>query len=304
MGGTSVKSIIMKYILSLLIIAGALQSNAQQLDIQAHRGGRGLMPENTIPAMLNGVKLGVQTLELDTHITADGKVVVSHDGMMTSAIMQKPDGTDIPKDEQKQHVLYKMTYDSIRLYIEGVKPYPAFPQQQKIKTYKPLLADLIDSVEAYTKARHLKPVYYNIETKSNPAGDNTDNPIPTVFVKLLLEVINSKHITNRVIIQSFDPRTLQVLHQQLPKIKTAFLVQTGNYDSSIKLLGFTPTILSPEQKIVTADMVTAAHKNNVKVIPWTINNEADMKALADLKVDGLISDYPDRLVKLFGSYQK
>jgi glycerophosphoryl diester phosphodiesterase len=294
----------MRYILTLLLGTCFLHASAQQLDIQGHRGGRGLMPENSIPAMINGVRVGVQTLELDTHITGDGKVMVSHDGFMTATIMQKPDGSNITKAEEKNYVLYKMSYDSIRQFIEGVKPYPAFPQQQKIKTYKPLLAELIDSVEAYTKANHLKPVYYNIETKSNPALDNIENPVPTVFVKLLMQVINQKHITDRVIIQSFDARTLQVLHQQMPKVKTAYLVQAGDYDSSIKLLGFNPTILSPEQKIVTADMVTTAHKNNVKVIPWTVNDETAMKALADLKVDGLISDYPDRLVKLFGSYQK
>jgi glycerophosphoryl diester phosphodiesterase len=294
----------MKYILTLLIGSCFLRSQAQQLDIQGHRGGRGLMPENSIPAMINGVRVGVQTLELDTHITGDGKVMVSHDGFMTAAIMQKPDGSNITKAEEKNYVLYKMPYDSIRRFIEGVKYYPAFPQQQKVKTYKPLLADLIDSVEAYTKANHLKPVYYNIETKSNPLLDNIESPTPAAFVKLLMEVIGQKHITDRVIIQSFDVRTLQILHQQMPKVKTAYLIQTGDYDSSMKLLGFIPTILSPEQKIVTADMVTTAHKNNVKVIPWTVNDETAMKALADLKVDGLISDYPDRLVKLFGSYQK
>jgi glycerophosphoryl diester phosphodiesterase len=295
----------MKYIFSLLISISFLQLKAQQaFDVEAHRGGRGLMPENTIPAMLNGVHIGAHTLELDTHITADGKVVVSHDGMMTAAIMQKPDGTNLTKAEEKQHILYKMTYDSIRMYIEGVKNYPAFPQQQKVKTYKPLLADLIDSVEAYVKANHLKPVYYNIETKSKVTDDNIENPIPTVFVKLLMDVITQKHITDRVIIQSFDIRTLQVLHEQMPMVKTALLISTGDYGTNIKLLGFTPTILSPEQKIVTADMVTTAHKNNVQVIPWTVNDEAAMKALADLKVDGLISDYPDKLVKLFGSYQK
>ncbi|TSJ44330.1 glycerophosphodiester phosphodiesterase [Mucilaginibacter corticis] len=295
----------MKYVLTLLAVVSFSTLKAQDtFDTQAHRGGRGLMPENTIPAMLNGVRLGINTLELDTHITADGKVVVSHDGFMSANIMQKPDGSDITKAEEKQHVLYKMTYDSIRMYTEGLKNYPAFPQQQKIKTYKPLLSELIDSVETYTKAHHLKPVYYNIETKSTVAGDNIENPVPAVFVKLLMAVITEKHITDRVIIPSFDVRTLQILHQQMPQVKTAFLVQTGNYESNMKLLGFIPTILSPEQKIVTVDMVTAAHSNHVKVIPWTVNNETDMKALADLKVDGLISDYPDKLVKLFGSYQK
>jgi glycerophosphoryl diester phosphodiesterase len=293
----------MKHLLTLFAGLSFLSAKAQ-FDTEAHRGGRGLMPENTIPAMLNGVRLGVQTLELDTHITGDGKVVLSHDGIMTPAIMQKPDGTDIAKGEEKQYVLYKMTYDNIRQFITGTKPFAAFPQQQKLKTYKPLLGDMIDSVESYVKANHLKPVYYNIETKSKPDGDNIENPAPDVFVKLLMDVIKAKRITERVIIQSFDPRTLQVLHQQMPKVKTAFLIAFGDYDSAIKLLGFTPTIISPEQRIVTADMVTVAHANNVKVIPWTVNDETVMKTLADMKVDGLISDYPDKLVKLFGSYQK
>lgn len=296
----------MKYILSFLLTGSCfLPANAQQFfDTEAHRGGRGSMPENTIPAMLNGVKTGVRTLELDTHITADGKIVVSHDGVMTAAIMQKPDGSNLTKAEEKDYVLYKMNYDEIRQFIEGVKPYPAFPQQQKVKTYKPLLADLIDSVETYVKANHLKPVYYNIETKSKPGDDGIQNPVPAEFVKLLMAVIMQKHITDRVIIQSFDPRTLQVLHQQMPQVKTAYLISLGDYDSAIRQLGFTPTIISPEQKIVTAEMVTAAHKNNVLVIPWTVNDETVMKTLADMKVDGLISDYPDKLVKLFGSYQK
>jgi glycerophosphoryl diester phosphodiesterase len=294
----------MKHILALFAGLSFLSAKAQQFDTEAHRGGRGLMPENTIPAMLNGVRLGVQTLELDTHITGDGKVVISHDGIMTPAIMQKPDGTDITKEEERNYILYKMPYESIRQFITGTKPYPAFPQQQKIKAYKPLLGDMIDSVEAYVKANHLKLVYYNIETKSRPDGDNIENPTPDVFVKLLMDVIKAKGITQRVIIQSFDPRTLQVLHQQMPEVKTAFLIAFGNYDDAIKLLGFTPTIISPEQRIVTAAMVTSAHEKNVKVIPWTVNDEAVMKKLADLKVDGLISDYPDKLVKLFGRYQK
>src|SRR6201991_2450827 len=94
-----------------LVVAGA---DAQPvLDLQAHRGGRGLMPENSIPAMLHAIDLGVRTLELDCVISADGKVVVSHDLYMSSAFMLKPDGSEIAKEEEKQYALYKMTYDSI-----------------------------------------------------------------------------------------------------------------------------------------------------------------------------------------------
>ncbi|RFM26325.1 glycerophosphodiester phosphodiesterase family protein [Deminuibacter soli] len=274
------------------------------LDVQGHRGGRGLMPENTIPAMLHAVDLGVRTLELDCGISADNQVVVSHDPYMNGVIMLKPDGSHIEKTEEKQYALYKMPYDSIRRFTEGTLFYPQFPQQQKLATYKPTLAALIDSVEAYVRLHHLKPVYYNIETKSQPAGDGVYHPAPDVFVQLLMQVIKQKGITPRVTIQSFDPRTLQVLHKTDPGVVTALLVENKDgFEANITRLGFTPVIYSPAYKLVDATLVKQAHDSKVKVLPWTVNEEADMKAMSALGVDGIISDYPDRLVKLFGSYQ-
>ncbi|SDP86583.1 glycerophosphoryl diester phosphodiesterase [Mucilaginibacter sp. OK268] len=286
------------------IICGLSTVFAQQkLDVEGHRGGMGLMPENTIASMLNGVKTGVRTLELDLNITSDGKVVVSHDQWMSSAIMLKPDGSEITPAEEKSMALYKMTYDSIRRFDAGTKPNVRFPKQARLKTYKPLLSDLIDSVEAYVKKNKLKPVYYNIETKSTPAGDGIYNPAPDVFVKIMMDVINSKHINKRVIIQSFDVRTLQVLHKTDPKMKLSYLVGKIDVDEDLKKLGFTPNIYSPYFTFVNADIVKKAHENKMLILPWTVDEEKDMKALADLGVDGIISNYPDKLVQLFGSYQ-
>ncbi|MCW3467862.1 glycerophosphodiester phosphodiesterase family protein [Chitinophaga nivalis] len=249
---------------ALLLLGGSLlllQAKAQQkTDVQAHRGGMALMPENTIPAMLNGLKLGARTLELDCIITADQKVVVSHDAYMSAEFMRYPNGTDISKATEKSLALYGMTYDSIRQYDAGSKPHPRFPQQVKMKTYKPLLSALIDSVEQYIQQHHLKPVNYNIETKSDPAGDGIYNPAPAVFVALLMAVIEEKKIADRVTIQSFDPRTLQVLHQSNPRQKTALLV--GNRESfaaNIANLGFTPTAYSPNFQLVTLALVKEAH---------------------------------------------
>jgi len=286
------------------IICGLSGVFAQQkLDVEGHRGGMGLMPENTIASMLNGVKTGVRTLELDLNITSDGKVVVSHDQWMSSAIMLKPDGSEITPEEEKSLALYKMTYDSIRRFDAGTKPNVRFPKQARLKTYKPLLSDLIDSVEAYVKKNKLKPVYYNIETKSTPAGDGIYNPTPDVFVKLMMDVISSKHINKRVIIQSFDVRTLQVLHKTDTKIKLSYLVGKINVEDDLKKLGFTPNIYSPYYTFVNADIVKKVHDNKMLILPWTVDEEKDMKALADLGVDGIISNYPDKLVQLFGSYQ-
>lgn len=275
------------------------------IDVEAHRGGTGLMPENTINSMLNAVKLGVRTLELDCSISADKKVVVSHDPFMNADIMLKPDGSEISKDEEKGLALYKMQYDSIRSYQAGVKPHPVHQQQAHIKTYKPLLSELIDSVEAYVKVNHLKPVYYNMETKCMPQYDNVFHPAPEEFVKLVMEVLKEKGILNRVIIQSFDVRTLQILHKDYPAVQTSLLVYgKDDFEAQINKLGFYPTTYSPYFSLVTPELVKTAHDKHVYVLPWTVNKEEDMKQMAAYGVDGIISDYPDKLIALFGNYQR
>ncbi|MBS1660564.1 MAG: glycerophosphodiester phosphodiesterase [Bacteroidetes bacterium] len=294
----------MKLFITVLFAAVAVSAVAQtKVDVQAHRGGRGLMPENTIPAMLHAIDLGVRTLEMDCVISADGKVVVSHDLYMASEFMLKPDGTEIAKSEEKGLLLYKMSYDSIRKYPEGVKTHPGFSSQVKVRTYKPLLADLIDSVEAYVKLHHLKPVYYNIETKCEPQYDDVAHPKPEPFVGLLMGVIKSKGIMPRVTIQSFDFRTLRVVHRDYPSLPTALL--TGNkagFEKNVAELGFIPAIYSPSFNLVDADLVRVAHDRKVAVLPWTVNEDKDIRAMAALGVDGVISDYPDRLIAVFGKY--
>lgn len=292
--------------LSILLLACATGASAQQkIDVEAHRGGRALMPENTIPAMLHAIDLGVRTLELDCVISADRKVVVSHDVYMSSDFMRKPDGTDISKADQMKYAIYSMPYDSIRKYDAGTKPHPEFPDQHKMSTYKPLLSELIDSVEAYVKRKHLKPVYYNMETKCSPMGDNKFHPEPAAFVSLVLNVIHEKKIANRVIIQSFDVRTLKIIHEKHEKLPLSLLVfNKGTLDSNIAMLGFTPEIYSPYYTSVTPEMVKEAHAKKIKVLPWTPNETSDFQKLIADGVDGIITDYPDRLVSVAGSYQQ
>jgi glycerophosphoryl diester phosphodiesterase len=321
----------------VLLITGMLLAGAafgqKKLDVQAHRGGMSLMPENTIPAMLNAVKLGAKTLELDVVISGDGKVVVSHDGYMSAAFMTRPDGAEISKDEEKSLALYQMTYDSISRYKSGIKQHPMYPGQLKIKTQKPLLSDLIDSVETYVKANKLKPVYYNIETKCSPMGDGKYNPAPEVFVKTMMGVINQKGIKKRVVIQSFDIRTLKILNKIEPEVKLSLLSsgkmniseeelkkygltpkevadffkqmnqgKVGLEEDLVKL-GFVPAIYSPYYSGVNAEMVKKVHDKKMQIVPWTVNKEEDMIALSKLGVDGIITDCPDVLIKLSGSYQ-
>ncbi|MES2268397.1 MAG: glycerophosphodiester phosphodiesterase family protein [Bacteroidota bacterium] len=261
---------------------------------EAHRGGRGLMPENTIPAMKNAIDLGVTTLEMDTHITADGQVVLSHDEYINPLFSLTAEGKDISPEESKKLILYKMPFAELKRYDVGTKYYSKFPQQKKVKTYMPLLAELIDSVQAYIKINHKKQVFYNIETKCSPAGDGIYNPQPDEFVRLLMDVIEKKKIRQYVVIQSFDKRTLQIIHNKYPDVRTSYLVANKKTAQSyIDDLGYTPFIISPLFNIVDAEFVRDCHSRNIKVLPWTVNTKAEIEQLKSLKVDGVISDYPD-----------
>ncbi|SFH11646.1 glycerophosphodiester phosphodiesterase family protein [Pedobacter insulae] len=262
---------------------------------EAHRGGRGLMPENTIIAMLDAMKYDkVTTLEMDTHITKDHQVVVTHDDYLSPGFMLSPDGKDIPKEDAKKYAVFQMDYQLLKTFDIGTKVNAGFKQQKKVKTYIPLLADLIDSVQQEIKEKGKKQIFYNIETKSGVAGDDTVNPKPEVFVKLLMNVIEQKKITPFVVIQSFDKRTIQIIHKKYPQVKTSFLVSNKKtYEENITDLGYKPFILSPEWKTVTADLIKKAHADGVKIIPWTANTIEDINHLKALKVDGIITDYPN-----------
>jgi glycerophosphoryl diester phosphodiesterase len=297
----------MKYlqILLLFLILGNLTGcallhpstiNSNTIDYQAHRGGRGLMPENTIPTMLAAMdNAKVQTLEMDLAITKDKQVVVSHDPILNPIITTKPNGTFIKPNEINENIIYQMEYAQLQKFDVGLKPHPGFPQQKKLAVTIPTLNDLIDSVELKGE-RIGRKMLYNIEIKSVEGKDNIEHPNPNEFVELVVQLINQKNIIKRTTIQSFDLRPLKVLHQKYPKIQTAYLVEgkaTGDVKMKIELLGFTPSIYSPEYKYVTKEVVDYCHAKGMKVIPWTVNNKKDIDVLLAMGVDGLISDYPN-----------
>ncbi|HEX8330476.1 MAG TPA: glycerophosphodiester phosphodiesterase family protein [Hymenobacter sp.] len=283
-------------LLSLALLMPGSPATAQQrlLDIQGHRGCRGLMPENTIPAMRRALDLGVTTLEMDLAISQDKQVLLSHDPAMNADFVVRPDGQPITKDEQKTLRLYAMPYAEIRRYDVGSRGNAKFPRQQKLAAYKPLLAEVIDSAEAYARRKQRPAPFYNIETKSTPVGDGINHPAPEEFVQLLLAVVKAKGIQDRVTVQSFDPRTLQVVHRLQPAMRTALLVENlDGVEKNLARLGFTPSIYSPAYKLVTEDVVQACHQKQMLVIPWTVNAVADARQLLLQQVDGLITDYPD-----------
>jgi glycerophosphoryl diester phosphodiesterase len=294
--------------MALLVLGGCRAPRNGSLpwpawDKEGHRGCRGLMPENTILAMLRAVDLGVNTLELDVVITADGKVICSHEPFFNHEITTKHDGTFVDASEERSLNIYKMTYDQVKTYDVGLKPHPRFPEQEKIRAYKPLLEELIDDVESYIKLREHKRIWYNIETKTQPQTDNLYHPTPELFVETLMDVLQRKKVTGRVVIQSFDYRTLRYLHQKYPKMKTSALVEEfdhRNLEAHIAELGFTSDVYSPHYSLVTPELVKQCHVKKIRLVAWTVNDPIMMKKLKEMGVDGIISDYPDRFSKLNG----
>ena len=265
-------------------------------DKQGHRGCRGLMPENTIPAMLHALSLGVTTLEMDVVITKDKEVILSHEPFFNHEITTKSDGSFVAEGEEKTLNIFTMTFAETQQYDVGLKPHPRFSQQQKIAAHKPKLTDIFDLVKNFMLTARRPYPMFNIETKTMPATDNVYHPAPAQFVELLMQIIKEKQMESFVIIQSFDFRTLQYLHQHYPTIKTAMLIE--DYDKrtlkeQITALGFTPTVYSPAYILVNDNLIKQCHQQNIQVIPWTVNDKKEIETLKALGVDGIISDYPN-----------
>lgn len=264
-------------------------------DKQGHRGCRGNMPENTIPAMLHALDLGVTTLEMDIVFTKDSVAILSHEPFFNHEITTKPDGSFIDEKEERNYNIFKMTFAETQQYDVGLKPHPRFPQQQKMAAHKPSLAALLDSVKLYMMQSRRPFPYYNIETKTQPLTDNIYHPAPGPFVDMLMKIILEKGIEESTIIQSFDVRTLQYLHQHYPGIQTALLIEDydkRSLEEQLKWLGFDPTIYSPDYSLVNNELIKKCHQKNIKVIPWTVDDKDKITELKKMGVDGIISDYP------------
>ncbi len=275
-------------------------SFSQEFDIQGHRGCRGLLPENTIEAFKKAIDLGVTTLEMDVVISKDNEVVLSHEPFLSHEITLDLNGNEIAEIDEKNFNLYQMNYSQIKQYDCGSKIHPRFTEQEKLKTYKPLLSEVIDFAESYIQKNYPgRKIQYNIETKSDPKGDDLFHPKPMEFVALLMAVLNQKNISDRIYIQSFDVRTLQHVHANFPKYKTVLLVENKmSISKNLKLLGFRPDVYSPEFILLNKKKVNQLHQKNIKVIPWTINKKDDMQRIISFGVDGIITDYPNRYFEL------
>lgn len=290
-------------------------------DIEAHRGGRALLPENTLPAFANALTMGVDTLEMDLGVSLDGEIVVSHERGLNPDLARGADGVYVAPPGIP---FIELRLADIRKYDVGrIRPGSAyaaqFPDQRAlpgtpIPTLKQVLALVRKSGD-----RHVR---LNIETKIDPnhPGESVD---PQRFVTLLLDLLEAEQFDDRVVVQSFDWRTLQLVQQRAPAIPTVYLTQQKGATPTVFLdkpsawtAGFDPVahggslpraikaaggaIWSPYFADVDAALITEAHGLGLQVVVWTVNRREDMARLIDIGVDGIISDRPDLLREIAG----
>ncbi|RXT44378.1 glycerophosphodiester phosphodiesterase [Bradyrhizobium betae] len=308
-------------VLSVLTAGQAMTLQAMAFDLEAHRGGRALLPENTLPAFANALSIGVDTLELDVGITADGAVVVSHERGLNPDLARSPDGNYITPPGTP---FVKLRLEDVRTYDVGqIRPDSAyakqFPEQRAVPgTRIPTLEQLFALVRKSGNMR----VRFNIETKIDP--NHPDESLgPQAFVSKLLRLIETEKFSDRVMIQSFDWRTLQLVQQQAPAIPTVYLTLQRGSAPTIVLdqatnwtAGFSPAdhggslprtikaaggaIWSPYFGDVTAALISEAHGLGLRVVVWTVNKPDDIARMIELGVDGIISDRPDLLRQVAG----
>ncbi|MFK5978058.1 MAG: glycerophosphodiester phosphodiesterase [Rhizobiaceae bacterium] len=297
------------------VICVCISPLASAFDLQAHRGGRGLMPENTLAAFAHALSLGVNTLELDTGVTKDGVVVVSHNQQLDAAIT---------RDQQMNWLvgnaplIHELTYEELAKFDVG-RINPASKLAKRFGQQKAQDGEKIPTLKAVfdlVKKSGNKDVRFNIETKINPEkpGDSVE---PKVFVKALLDEINAAGFGKRVAIQSFDWRTLLAVQKMSPDTELVFLTAPKSWLSRmgpekaalwiganladfqnsfprlIKSLG--GKIWSPFSRDADQESIDEAHALGIQVVVWTVNDKSQMKQLIQMGVDGIISDYPDRL---------
>lgn len=305
---------IIKPLLAALAAVAALGAPPSlAFDLQGHRGARGLAPENTLPAFERALEIGVTTLELDIGVTADGVVVVLHDPYLNPAITRDAAGQWL--SGARGPLVRTLTLAQLQAHDVGrIRPDSAyagtFATQQGVDGVRvPTLADVFGRVKALG-ADHVR---FNIETKLHPLRPD-DTVTPEVMTRALLRSIDDAGMTQRVSIQSFDWRSLQLVQRLAPSIPTVYLtVQTPNNDNVrdgdwtaglriadhasvpalVKAAG--GTTWSPNAAALTEPLVREAQGLGLQVIPWTVNSPADMERLVAWGVDGLITDYPDRL---------
>ena len=265
---------------SFVIMLSLSALGASEVLIHGHRGARAVRPENTIPAFEYAIEVGVDVLELDLSVTKDNVVVVSHDAHVNPVIC---------KDAPAKLAIRELTLEQLKRFDCGSLKNPAQPKQ------KPVPGTSIPTLSEVLKLAPRGKFEFNIETKISAKYPELA-PSPEEFVKLVLDVVKQHKLEDRIILQSFDFRTLHAMKKIAPKMRLSALYEgpAKSFVAIAKEAG--AGIISPQYRLVTKAEVDAAHQAGLQVVPWTANTPSDWQRLIDCGVDAIITDDPSELV--------
>jgi glycerophosphoryl diester phosphodiesterase len=259
-------------------------SHSHAIDVQGHRGARGLLPENTLPAFQRALELGVDTLELDCGVTRDGVVVVHHDRRLNPDVARGPDGKWVSGTTP---TIRSLTFEELQRYDVG-RLRPGSDYARRYPQQQPVDGTRIPRLEEVLKLKSR----FNIETKLSPdAPEETVGP--EEFAKLVIKEIRKAGA--KATIQSFDYRTLKVVEREAPEIPTVYLAEGRYADPRIAHAAGAKT-WSPSFHALDARVRRQATDLGMAVVAWTVNEPADIARMLDLGLEGIISDYPDRVL--------
>lgn len=266
-------------------------------DWQGHRGCRGLLPENSVPAFLKALEFPeVVTLELDLAVSKDNQLIVSHEPWFNPDICRHANGDSIAKRDADKWLIGQLTAAEIRQFDCGSRGNNRFPRQQKMQTYKPVFREVVEAVRLQYPQR---PVRWNLEIKSRPEWDGVRTPAMEEFARLVTDELKNLGIEQLCTVQSFDVRALQAVHRLNPALRLALLVENiQGLEANLAKLGFTPAVYSPYYLLVNQKLVRRCRERGMLLIPWTVNDVPAMRRLIRLGVDGIITDYPDLIAEV------
>lgn len=265
-----------------------------RFEIHAHRGARSFFPENTLPAFLKAVELGVDAIELDLCVSRDKKLVVSHDPFMTPGRCIDPSGFPVTAGDRDRYRLYSMaSTDIVRFDCGSVSG--DFPGQRRVRAHKPLLEEVLGAVEGrLSEMNRPKGIRYNLEVKSWARGDGVLHPEPEEYACLVCDLLERAGVALRAIVQSFDARILREVSRIAQDPALGLLVRgDGDVKAALDGLGFVPDYLNPRYSLVSRELVESLHALGVRVVPWTVNDFSEMRELVGMGVDGIITDVPE-----------
>lgn len=265
-------------------------SQDMQVKVFGHRGCRGLMPENTLEAFQRAIDLGIDGIEWDVVVNKDKQLIISHEPYIDASYCLDPKGQEIKKTDEKKWNIYKMTTAEIKQFDCGSKDYSKFPEQKKTESTKPTLQ------EAFQKLKW-KPIQILFEIKSVKKEYDIFQPKPEEYAVIIKNEIDNFIYKDQIIFMSFDAKMLEALHQLLPNSRYLYLTYLPLTSPStfLKDLSFKPYALGMYYLTASKKHIQDAHAKDVKVFAWTVNKQTEADKLKRYNIDGLITDYPDRI---------